>query len=128
MLIDCAKEVSFADNLAVQEKWEEFAHGIFENILGYSGFYVYEDTNNSFDHGHYYTIVGEELVCIAETTGEHGVNTFIVNVNEDGIREFIHNVTLVQWKGKKLRKQTLIIPTKNYVRWQRRIMRFTTMV
>lgn len=148
ILIACAKEVSFTDNLAIQEKWEEFsdayvtfwtmnvddykislmgmedfgdyqlvlkngtaqkvlltyrryergnpyeyAHGVFTNILGYSGFYVYEDTNNPFDYGHYYTIVGDELVCIAETTGEHGVNSFIVDVNEDGITEFIHNVT-----------------------------------
>ena len=146
MLMEHATEVSFEDNLAIQEKWEAFCNqrftfwtlgvdeyevslmgmeeygdyqlvikdeteeriidtyyhydvenpyedyhfGTFENILGYSGFYVYD--MHHFSSGTYYAIVDGEVVNIARSWGNCVDDCYSVDLDEDGITELICNV------------------------------------
>ena len=153
MLLNCAKEVSFDENLLIYEKWtnfnehrttfwrfevddyeislvamddygdyqlvlkrdetekvlktyprnsykpEELKTGTFDNILGFSGFYIFHKSN-PYDYGYYYTIIQDELVCIGTGCGSHEENSFIVDVNNDGITELICNVTFGADGGK----------------------------
>lgn len=149
MLMECATEISFVENLAIQEKWEaffgqrttfwsfdvegyeislvgmeeygdyqlmlknkddekvletysryetdnpreEYVYGTFDNILGYSGFYLFE--MNTFAYGGFYVLEDNKLVCLADEGGTSIENCYVVDINNDGITELICNV----WYG-----------------------------
>ena len=146
MLMEGAKEISFENNLAIQEKWEafcaqrvalwtleaegyeislmgmkaydgnyqlvmkkdgieevvgiypkyltdiEYEYGTFDNVLGYSGFYVYEMLTH-MPYGNYYTVLDGEAICIAEAWGCQPKDCYSVDVDKNGVPEFICNVT-----------------------------------
>lgn len=70
---------------------EEYQYGTFEDILGYNGFYVYEVVHY-FSYGDYYVIEDGKLRQIAHSWGTMPKDCYVVDVNEDGISEFICNV------------------------------------
>lgn len=144
MLMESAIEVSFENNLAIQENWEafveqrvtlwtlevdgyevsmmgmedygnyqlmvkdgehetvgriypnygeviEYQYDTFENVLGYSGFYVFDNSVYA-SYGNFYTIIDGELICVADTWGNTPKECYSVDVDKDGIPELICNV------------------------------------
>lgn len=74
----------------VENPYEDYDFGTFENILGYSGFYVYE--MHHFSTGTYYAIVDGDVVNIARSWGNSVEDCYSVDMDEDGITELVCNV------------------------------------
>lgn len=70
---------------------EKYLYGVFENIMGYEGFYIYE-VKHYFTDGEYYVLENNELVQIAESFGNTPEDCYTVDINNDGVTEFICNV------------------------------------
>ncbi len=67
---------------------QNMSYDTYEDILGYDGFYIY--TNQYPSVGKYFTVENGEVFCLAETAGSHE-ECFSVDVNGDGVTEFINN-------------------------------------
>lgn len=69
----------------------EYQYDTFENILGYSGFYIFEDTAYA-NRGNFYTIIDGELFCIADTWQSLPENCYSVDIDNNGVPELICNI------------------------------------
>lgn len=70
---------------------EKFTVGEFDNIMGYSGFYIYDETY-FFTYGYFYAIEDGQSFCIAENWICSEYDSYIVDINGDGENELICNV------------------------------------
>ncbi|MDE6749944.1 MAG: hypothetical protein K2K21_12920 [Lachnospiraceae bacterium] len=70
---------------------EKFTVGEFDSIMGYSGFYIYDETY-FFTYGYFYAIEDGQSFCIAENWGCSENDSYIVDINGDGENELICNV------------------------------------
>lgn len=70
---------------------EKFITGTFDNIMGYSGFYIYDNTY-AFPYGYFYAVEDGRPFCIAESWGGLEDDNFIVDINNDGENELICNL------------------------------------
>ncbi len=71
---------------------EKFTVGTFDSIMGYSGFYIYDETY-FFTYGYFYAAEDGQSFCIAENWGCSEADSYIVDLNGDGENELICNVT-----------------------------------
>lgn len=75
-----------------ERKADKFITGTFDNIMGYSGFYVYDNTY-AFPYGYFYALEDGMSLCIAENWGCSENDSYEVDINNDGENELICNVT-----------------------------------
>ncbi|MCM1047313.1 MAG: hypothetical protein NC433_02680 [Clostridiales bacterium] len=75
--------------------WEretgKFTVGTFDNIMGYAGFYIYDETW-FFPYGYFYAIEDGQSFCIAENWGCSEDDNYIIDIDNDGENELICNV------------------------------------
>lgn len=71
---------------------DEFSAGIFKNLLGHNGFYIYDYFCGQWYLADYYAVEEDELICLAESWGG-GPSDYMVDVDGDGDSELICNVT-----------------------------------
>lgn len=71
---------------------EKFTVGEFESIMGYSGFYIYDETDY-MPYEFFYAIENGQSFCIAESWGCSEDDNYVVDINGDGENELICNVT-----------------------------------
>lgn len=69
---------------------EKFTVGEFDSIMGYSGFYIYDETN-FFPYEFFYAVEDGQSFCIAESWGCSETDYYIVDINGDGENELICN-------------------------------------
>lgn len=74
-----------------ERRAEKFITGTFDNIMGYSGFYIY-DITYAFPYGYFYAAEDGRSFCIAESWGGLEDDNFIVDINNDGENELICNL------------------------------------
>lgn len=71
---------------------EKFTVGEFDNIMGYSGFYIYDETDY-MPYEFFYSVEDGQAFCIAESWGCSEDDNYVVDINGDGENELICNVT-----------------------------------
>lgn len=71
---------------------EKFTVGTFDSIMGYSGFYIYDETS-FMPYGFFYASEDGQSFCIAENWGCSEEDSYIIDINGDGENELICNVT-----------------------------------
>lgn len=69
---------------------EKFTVGEFDNIMGYSGFYIYDETY-FFPYEFFYAVEDGQSFCIAESWGCSETDYYIIDINGDGENELICN-------------------------------------
>lgn len=70
---------------------EKFTVGTFDSIMGYSGFYIYDETD-FMPYEFFYAIEDGQAFCIAESWGCLEEDNYVVDINGDGENELICNV------------------------------------
>lgn len=73
---------------------DEFTPGVFENLLGHDGFYIYDCFCGMWNMAEYYAVEDGELICLAESWGGEP-SDYMVDVDGDGVNELICNVTYI---------------------------------
>ncbi len=73
------------------ESPDEFTAGIFENLLGHNGFYIYDYFCGMWNLAEYYALEDDELICLAESWGGEP-SDYMIDVDGDGDNELICNV------------------------------------
>ena len=69
----------------------EYDYDTFENILGYSGFYIFDNSDYA-NYGNFYTILDGEVICIANTYQSLPEDCYSVDVDNNGVPELICNM------------------------------------
>ena len=70
---------------------EKYTVGEFNDIMGYSGFYIYDETD-FMPYEFFYAIEDGQSFCIAESWGCLEDDNYVVDINRDGENELICNV------------------------------------
>lgn len=79
---------------------DEFSIGVFKNLLGHNGFYIYDYFCGQWYLAYYYAVEEDELICLAESWGG-GPSDYMVDVDGDGDNELICNVTYLADGGRR---------------------------
>lgn len=77
------------------EEPTEFWAEAFENLLGHNGFCLYDQYMGMWYTQKYYAFENEDLICLADSWGWEPGKDYMVDLDGDGDRELICNVTYI---------------------------------